>query len=254
MEDISKKTLRKIKEQGIVPRTRGYFLLRRSTVWVLFGLSVVLGSIAASAAIFQIKNTEWELFRHFRHSIPEFVLLFIPYFWGMFLIGFSIVAYYYFRQTKSGYRYRAATAVILSILISVICGMGIYSTGLSERMESLFEENLPFYHGVTAHNRMVWMAPDKGLLAGKIIELPKDEIIRIKDLDGKEWHVNVEGATWRGRLSPSMDLEIKLIGTRTGEESFSAKEIRPWSGRRKQGGKGKGPRHGNGVGASGVNE
>lgn len=239
MNDISKDTLRKIKEQGIVPRTKGYFLLKRSTVWGLFVLSVILGSIAASAAIFQINNTEWELFRHYRHSILEFILLFIPYFWIMFLIGFSIVAYYYFRRTQSGHRYRTVTAVVLSVLLSVIGGAVIYAAGLSERLESVFEEKLPFYHGVTDHNRMVWMSPEKGLLAGKIIGVPKEGIIRLKDLDGKEWNVTTNGATWRGRLMPSIDLEIKLIGTRTGKDSFSAREIRPWFGRRKQGRKGR---------------
>ena len=187
----------------------------------------------------------WDLFQHYRHSIPEFILLFIPYFWGLFLIGFSIVAYYYFRRTQSGYRYRAATAVALSIFISVICGTGIYSTGLSGHMEYLFEETIPFYRGVTAHNRMVWMAPDRGLLAGKINAVQNKENIRLKDLDGKEWNVSVAGAKWRGKLSPALGLEVKLIGTKTGEDSFSAKEVRPWTGRRKQGGKGQRPRRGN---------
>ena len=50
----------------------------------------------------------------------------------------------------------------------------------------------------------------------------------------KEWNVVVKGAIWRGRLFPVPGLEIKLIGTRTGTDSFTAREIRPWAGRRKQ--------------------
>lgn len=241
MNDISKETIQKIKEQGIEPHTKGYFLLKRSTVWVLFGLSVILGSIACSVAVFQIKNAEWDLFQHFRHSILESILLFVPCFWVLFLVGFSIVAYYYFRRTKSGYRYRAATAIALSIFLSVIGGVGIYATGLSERMESVFEDTLPFYRGINTRIRMVWMSPDKGLLAGKIIDVTKEGMILLKDLDGKEWHVMADGATWRGRLSPSPNLGIKLIGTRTGKDSFSAEEVRPWHGRRKRGGSG--PHH-----------
>jgi hypothetical protein len=233
MNDISRDTLRKIKERGIVPRTKGYFFLRRSTVWGLFGISIILGGIVASVVIFQVKNTEWELFRHYSHSILEFILLFIPYFWALFLTAFSFVAYYYFRQTKSGYRYPALTAVGLSVALSVIIGIGFYSTGLSERIEPIFEETLPFYQGINTHKRMVWMSPDKGLLAGKILDA-KEGRIRLKDLDGKEWNVVVKGAIWRGRLFPVPGLEIKLIGTRTGTDSFTAREIRPWAGRRKQ--------------------
>ena len=237
MNDISKDTIKKIKEQGIVPRTRRYFFLKRSTVWGLFVLSIILGSFACGIAVFQIKNTEWDLFKHFHDSIIESILLFIPIFWLLFLTGFSIAAYYYFRRTPGGYRYRTVTAVTLSILLSVIGGIGIYATGLSEHLETAFEEKLPFYKGVTAHSRKVWMSPDKGLLAGRIVDLPEEGVVRLKDLNGKEWNVTIHSTTWRGRLSPSINLEIKLIGTRTGEDSFNAKEVRPWSGRRKQGGK-----------------
>ena len=238
MNDISKDTLRKIKEQGIVPRTRNYFFLRRSTVWVFFGLSIILGSFAASVAVFQIKNAEWDLFDHYRHSIPEFILLFIPYFWILFLIGFSIVAWYYFRRTGSGYRYRALTAVTLSILLSGIGGLGIYSAGLSEKIETAFEDNLPFYRGTAFHSKMIWMAPEKGLLAGKITGISKDGTIKLTDFNGKEWDVEADSAIWRGRLSPVPELEIKLIGNKTGKNCFTAKEIRPWHGRRKNRGSG----------------
>lgn len=237
MGNISKETLYKIKQQRIVPHPKGYFLLKHTTVWGLFGLSIILGSIACSAAIFQLKNAEWDLFRHFRHSILEFVWLVMPYFWLLFLVGFSIIAYYYFRRTQSGYRYRTTTVVALSILLSLFGGWGLYASGFSERMESVFEDTLPFYRGVTAHRRMVWMSPDKGLLAGKIVDVTKDDMIRLKDLDGKIWRVDITGTTWRGRLMPSPNLEIKLIGNRTGQNSFAAQEVRPWRGRRKHGGK-----------------
>ena len=243
MNDISKETLKKIKEQGISPRTKGYFLLKRSTVWVLFGLSVILGSIAASVAFFQVRNAEWELLSHFRHSLFEFILLFIPFLWLMFMVGFSIVAHYYFRRTGSGYRFRALTAVALSIILSIIGGAGIYATGFSERMEKVFEEKLPFYKGVNAHARKVWMSPDKGLLAGKIADVKEDGMIILEDLDGKMWNVTAKEAIWRGRLSPLTGLEIKLIGTMTGKDSFDVTEVRPWQGRRKN--MGKGPHHRN---------
>lgn len=233
MNDISKETLRKIKQQSIVPRPKGYFLLKRSTVWGFFVISIILGSIASSAAIFQLKNAEWDLYQHFRHSILEFIWLVIPYFWGLFLIGFTFVAYYYFRRTQSGYRYRTITVAALSVLFSIIGGWGIYGAGISERMEKVFEDTLPFYRGVAAHKRMVWMSPDKGLLAGKIIAVTAKDMIRLEDLDGKIWHISTAATTWRGRLIPFPNLEIKLIGNRTGEDRFTANEVRPWQGRGK---------------------
>jgi hypothetical protein len=244
MTDISKDTLRKIKEQQIVPRTKNYFFLKRSTVWVIFGLSIILGSFAASVAVFQVKNAEWDLFKHYRHSVLEFILLFIPYFWILFMIGFSIVAFYYFRRTESGYRYRTATIVALSVFISILGGLGIYATGLSERIETVFEDNIPFYRGAAFHSRMAWMSPDKGLLAGKIIEITKEGKLKLADLNGKEWEITVDGALWKGKLSPEPDLEIKIIGNKTDKNCFTAQEIRPWQGRKKNRGSGKGRHRG----------
>jgi hypothetical protein len=232
MNDISKETLRKIKDQGIRPHTKGYFFLKRSTVWGLFCFSLVLGSIASSAVIFQMNNAEWALFKHFRHSIIEFILLTIPFLWILFLIGFTIGAFFYFRQTQGGYRYRTITVVTLSILLSIIGGTVMNIAGLSERIESVFEENIPFYRGVGYCNKMIWMSPDKGLLAGTIVAVKEEGIIELKDLDGKTWRINTNEAIWRGRLSSAPDLEIKLIGVRTGEDGFIASEVRPWHGRR----------------------
>jgi hypothetical protein len=235
MKDISREVLDKIKKEGIVPRPKRYFILRRSTVWILFCFSIILGSIAGSTLIFRVKNAEWDLFHHFKGNLLDFLLIYTPYFWGIFMIFFSVVAYYYFRQTQGGYRYRAITIVALSLLISVAAGMGMYSAGISERMETVFEEKLPFYHGVSFHSRKVWMSPDKGLLAGRISDVTTNGSFRLDDLDGNEWHINAEGTIWRGRLTPSTGLEIKLIGTRIGPNSFRANEVRPWHGRKKRG-------------------
>ncbi len=237
MRDISREVLDKIKEKGIAPLPKRYFILRRSTVWMLFCFSIILGSIAGSTVIFRVKNAEWDLFYHFKGNLLDFLLIYTPYFWGIFMIFFSVVAYYYFRQTQGGYRYRATTIVALSLFISVAGGMGMYLAGISERMEAIFEEKLPFYHGVTFHSQKVWMSPDKGLLAGMISDITKDGSFRLNDLDGNEWNIHAEKTIWRGRLTPSKGLEIKLIGTRIGPNSFRADEVRPWHGRKNRGAK-----------------
>lgn len=238
MNDISKETLNKIKQQSIVPHSKGYFLLKRSTIWGLFCLSILLGSFASSVAIFQLTNAEWDLFQHFRHSILEFILLVIPYFWGLFLVFFTLIANYYFKRIRYGYRYRTAIVVVLSVLLSILGGWGIYATGISEHLEKVFEDSIPFYRGVEAHKRMVWMSPEKGLLAGKIMAVTREKMIRLKDLDGNIWRVDIAGTAWRGRLTPVPNLDIKLIGKRTGKDRFTADEARPWQGRGKHGRRG----------------
>jgi hypothetical protein len=233
MKDVSKHTLDAIKKQHISPRPRSFFFLKRSTVWGLFMLSIVLGALAGAVIIFQLSNAEWELYRHLRHSVIEFLLLVVPYFWVLFLGGLTALSFYYFRRTSGGYRYRTATVVLVNIVLSMLGGTVIHVSGFSERLEVMFQDTIPFYEGVESHKQKIWMAPERGLLAGKISAVMSNGRMVLRDLKGKEWQVDAAGATWRGRLSPVMGLEIKLIGRIDGKDGFIAEEIRPWRGRGK---------------------
>ena len=135
MADISKDILQKIKKDEVRPYPKQYFLLRRSVIWTVFGLSIFLGSIAGAIALFQLRYAEWDLYKHLSHSLIEFVLLVIPFFWLIFLLGFIGFAYYYFRRTEHGYRYATLWIILLSIALSIIGGGLLYSTGLPERLE-----------------------------------------------------------------------------------------------------------------------
>ena len=235
MTDISKNTLDKIKKQNVRPIPKYYFLFKRSILWSLFGLSILLGSIASGIVIFLLTHFEWDVYHHLGHSLIGFILLAFPYFWLIFLLGFSIFAYLFFRRTEHGYRYKTVWIVLLSIIFSIAGGALLYVTELPERLENAFQENLPFYRGLENHKRNVWMSPKQGLLAGKIINVSSKESMQIKDLNGMIWNIHIGNTVWRGRLTPSENLEIKIIGHKKEENQFIAKEIRPWKGEKQRG-------------------
>ena len=232
MADISKDILQKIKKDEVRPYHRQYFLLKRSVIWTVFGLSILLGSVASAIALFQLRYAEWDLYKHLSHSLAEFVLLVIPFFWLIFLLGFTGFAYYYFRRTEQGYRYAAAWVILLSIILSIIGGGLLYSTGLPDKLERVFQENLPFYRKLQERKQKVWMSPMHGLLAGRIIKIISDQKVEIEDLQGNHWIIDIADTIWRGRLRPAEDLKIKILGEMKGQNRFVANEIRPWQGRR----------------------
>jgi len=234
MMDTSQKILQKIKDNDVRPDPKWHFLFKRSVIWVVFFLSILLGSMASALAIFQLRYAEWDLYQHFRHSLAEFVLLVLPIFWLVFLLGFTGFAYYYFRRTEQGYRYRALWVVSGSIILSLIGGGFLYSTGLPEKLEPVFFDNMPFYQQWQARKQRVWMSPDKGLLAGRITTVISDRKIQIEDLEGATWEIDITDTLWRGRLKPAESLKIKIIGQKTGAGRFAAAEIRPWRGRRRR--------------------
>lgn len=236
MTDLSKNILQKIKKDEVRPYPKQYFLLKRSVIWTVFGLSILLGSIAGAIALFQLRHAEWDLYKNLSHSLVEFVLLVIPFFWLIFLMGFIWFAYYYFRQTEHGYRHAAVWVISLSIVLSILGGGLLYSTGLPERLERVFQENVPFYRKLQERKQRVWMSPGQGLLAGTITKVISEQKVELKDLHGNNWVIDIADTIWRGQLKPAENLQIKILGEMKGQNRFVANEIRPWKGRRDQGG------------------
>ncbi|MEA3279037.1 MAG: hypothetical protein U9Q38_00330 [Thermodesulfobacteriota bacterium] len=235
MKDISKNILQKIKKDKVRPYSKGRFLFRRSVIWTVFGISILLGSVASAIAIFQLQYAEWDLYQHLSHRPLEFVLLVIPFFWLIFLLGFTGFTYYYFRRTEQGYRYRTLWVISGSIALSIIGGGILYATGLSERLETVFQYNVPFYRELQERKQRVWMSPGQGLLAGKIVKIISEQKIQVEDLQENIWIIDIGDTIWKGRLKPAKNLKIKILGKMKGESQFIADEIRPLQGRKGRG-------------------
>lgn len=228
MKNFSKDILGKIKKEEIKPIPKWNFVFKTSFVWTAFGVSVVLGGFAFGSILAQINATEWDVHPHVTDSLWYFVFLALPYVWIVFLIGFSALAYYYLRHTSKGYRYNAVIVVNSSVLISVLLGSALFATGISHRMEEKFEERLPFYHGIMDPRMKIWMSPEKGLLAGKIIKIENEEEIKLIDFKKNVWTVDISEATWKRNEFVQENIRVKVIGTKNGEFLFIAKEVRPW--------------------------
>jgi len=233
MTRISRTVLEKIEEEKIHPYPKWRFLLRRSFMTALFVLSILLGSLACGVTIFQLTHAEWDLYRHFTHSILEFTVLVIPYFWLVFMVGFTLFAIYFFRHTERGYRYSAIGLALVSIAISIAGGFLFYKMGFSEKLETVFRDRIPIYRALQERRMRLWVAPERGLLAGKIVEVMPGSRFGLKDFRGNSWTiVTGEDTLWRRGLHPTKNLRIKIIGQMREKGVFVAKEIRPWHGRR----------------------
>ncbi|MBN2059616.1 MAG: hypothetical protein JW882_04280 [Deltaproteobacteria bacterium] len=235
MSDVSKKVLKEIQERKLRPYPRWHFIFRHSVIWSVCCISILLGSLSAGIVIFRIKHAEWDLYQFLNDNLAAFLLLIIPYFWFLFLAGFSLLAYNYFRRTERGYRFRAFWVVFGSIVISLIGGILLYGTGLPEHIESVFYDKVSFYRVLQEHKQKVWVSPDKGLLAGRIIKVISARTVLLEDLSGNVWTIDISGSIWQGGLTPGVEFKIKIIGKRDGEKHFVAEEIRPMDRQKQQG-------------------
>ena len=229
MRNISDKVLKQIEENNIKPKPRWHFLTKNYFVWSMFGISVILGSFAFSIVLFIIKQLDWDIHNYVGDSILRNVFISLPYLWIIFLILFLGVAYYNFIHTKRGYRFKFISISLISLIISIVLGITLYTSGYSENLEKIFSQKIPYYHKLVYTCEKQWMRPEKGLLAGIIteIELTENSFI-LKDLNNNLWKVDFYQTIWKGKLFPSPNLKIKIIGKITDKNYFKAIEIRPW--------------------------
>ncbi len=234
MTNLSKKTLEIIEKNKINPYPKSYFLLRRSVIWTLFFISVLLGAVASGIAIYQLKQTEWELLHYFSHDVYRYIFIAVPYFWIFFLSGFTGFIYYYFRRMGKGYRYNSILVILSSIILSVTGGLILNRSVIPFRLESLMEQNFTFYESSEERKQEVWSSPGDGLLAGIIEKNISKEQIMLTDFHGATWSIDISAALFRGKLIPAEGLKVKLIGRQTGNQQFKAVEVRLWDGQDKR--------------------
>lgn len=231
MKDIGKTVLEKIDTGQVKPYSRWHFVYKRSVIWGFFFISILLGSLATGTAIYQVKNAEWDMHKHFSHSFFEFLFIILPYFWIGFMVLFSVFAYYYYKRTEDGYKHTGVMIISGSVFLSGILGSILSITVIPERLDLLFENNIPFYRQIEMHRQKIWLNPENGFLAGSIKKVMSEEIMLFEDFSGQVWHVNIENTVFRGRINPEKGLKIKIIGEVSGKDRFVAYEVRPFRGK-----------------------
>jgi hypothetical protein len=222
----AEKILEKIKTDHITPAPRWRVLTMRVLIWLSAIIAVFVGSIAFSIVIFIFANQDADLSTRLNLGHPTFYLAILPYFWVIILALFALGAYFNFRHTKRGYRAPLFAVVGAYIIATVILGALFYRAGVGARIEQMAADTVPYYNQMN-YARALWVAPDKGLLAGKILAVTGDQV-RLQDLNGDIWDINIASSTGRENISPQSD--IKIIGVRAGERTFTASQIRPWCG------------------------
>jgi len=227
MTDISKKTLEKIKKEQVHPKPRWYFLTRNYFFWLMFALTTLLGGVAFGMILSITTNLDWDVYHYLGLSLPEAVVISLPYLWIALLVFFLFITYYNFIHTRTGYRYRFVVIFLISMLISILLGFGFYQYGWTETVERQLKARIPGYQRMVYTGENQWMHPEKGLLSGTIIKIESaNNLIRLRDYLDQEWEIDISQAIVRGNIPLTENLEIKIIGQQLSEHIFEATDIR----------------------------
>jgi hypothetical protein len=232
MKNLADKIADKIKKEEIKPKSKWIFLLKDYFIWSIFGFSIIIGGLAFVVIIFILTTNDWDMHRYLGSGVGIHFLTVLPRVWIGTLILFLLVAYYNYRHTKGGYRYKTYLVVLGSVAMSIVIGTGLFFMGLGNKVEQAFSNNLPYYGRFMEHRMEMWNQPEQGLLAGEIVEIESVDVFNMKDFGGNIWQVDISGALWRRGGSAQVGKQIKIIGAKKTDDEFTAQEIRPWAGRR----------------------
>lgn len=103
----------------------------------------------------------------------------------------------------------------------------LFFLGLGNKIEQIFADNLPYYNGFMQHRMEMWNQAGRGLLAGEIIEINDNDILKLKDFEKNIWEINTKDALWKGGETVQIGRQIKIIGIKNSDNEFIAREIRP---------------------------
>jgi hypothetical protein len=227
MTNISKKTLNKIKKEKINPIPKWQFSLKNWVILSAAFVSALIGALAMAVVFHVAFNRDWFIYRSVPHRPPlGHLLLDLPFIWLGLVMITIVIAVYYFEHSKKGYHWSPFWIILASIIFSVGIGFALSFLGLGKRVDSFLGGKVARYRDVEKRGREVWSAPEEGHLGGEIIKI-EGEIWAVRDLTGKIWQVDISDLSFVD-LKPSIGSKVKIIGEKTQENLFEAKEIHNW--------------------------
>lgn len=233
MSKVSDNVLETIKTCKLCPKPKWQFLLKNYVIWSAFAVAVILGSFSFSVALHMIVTGDWDIYEYSGKSFFEFCLIILPLSWIIVLGAFAFLAFYNWKHTKHGYRYRTYAIMLLSIGASGIFGFLLYNAGFGKKVDAMVSKSLPFYHK-SKDDAMdaLWLQPDRGLLSGKIVEIQDSQAIVIEDSSGEKWDVQITEETIKKDCCKKKGKSVRIIGKKgqrseqQKEKEFVAREIR----------------------------
>ncbi len=153
MSKIKSQVLKDIRDNGIKPTSKFYFVTRNYFFRLLFIVSVVVGAISF-AAILQEMIIGSQFYKGTNlFEAPTLFVQSIPFFWLLLLAIFTGSAWFNYKRTDEGERRDNGMIVLASILFSLLFGLLIFRIGLSEDLDIMMKTHLPAYR-LTAEQRL----------------------------------------------------------------------------------------------------
>ena len=220
-----------IKEKNLQPTSRWFFRVKNLSLWIPGVLSIIIGALAVSSLIFGIDHGGLRYASFVDAPFIVIALKSLPYAWIVLAGVFGFIAVRTLRMTRGGYRYKAATLVLASLVLSIFLGGVGYVAGIGQYIDTKLAAVAPHVSAV-GQQQIIWNNPDTGRLAGTVRKV-HDEFFTVKSITGDTWLVTIddvfEKQTVIFNALVSRGKEIRILGFKNSEieNTFHACFITP---------------------------
>lgn len=225
---LEKQILARIRRDKVKPKARGYFVARDTAIWALVLVFVAALGISFGMVIFTVFSTDTTLLNRLGFTTFEKIASSVPYFWLLATLVVGLGSYAGYRSTKRGYRLGVSRFFAVLGLLTVGAGALVYALRIAEYVDTVASENIPIYNVIVPINTSSWFDPDKGLLSGTVKSRESEDQLIIRDQDLGTWVVDSSDLDIFEDPRFQSGERVKLIGERTGPDTFKAIEIHPW--------------------------
>jgi len=228
-QDFSKNIINKIKESKIKPKPKWQFIFLNFFIWFLGLIALALSALVFSVIIHIFIYNDWDAMQYIGGNFIKFIFIIIPYFWLVFLLGFSLALFFIIRRTKKGYKYSFWKISLASIVLSVFLGSLFYGIGMGRAIDESLSQKNNFYRKVINRRLEHWTKPEKGFLGGMIKSIDTDKSFFLIDFNNQEWKIFYEDALIMPSCKIKEEEKIRIIGEIIQDEmnSFRAQRILP---------------------------
>lgn len=232
-EDITKKVLQEIERKKICPTAKWCFVCKNYSFWAIVALSAIIVSLALSLMIFLFFSHDWDVYRLESGNLFHHILDYTPYFWIIIFLLFILLAIYGIGKTKEGYKFENCRCAGVLVLIIITASLVSVFAGASSLINEKLHKKVPLYNAVLSDKRNIWDEPQKGLLAGEVVNVKDKENFMLKDFKDNNWDVQEEKNI--KMIPPNYKIKkgekIKMIGkpcAPCGSNVFIVNTIKPW--------------------------
>ena len=232
-QSISKRVLEMIDEQGVEPCARYVFLCKSYTVWILWGLSIVIGAVSVAIVWFATTYRYYDIYEAMYDNFYTFMLNVLPFAWiGIFFATIS-VASWQLRNTSRGYRFSTTVLAVSSLTLSVAVGALLHIGGFGWSIDTWLGNNAPMYQSQLKLEYSMWQNPADGRLIGRQVAVSEQasSTIVFEDSKNTQWLVYTVDLPEEDVLYLAKGNKVRLLGSEvdTAEQvTFHACGVFPW--------------------------